>query len=39
MSGMVFVTLLRFNLSGLICQDLVSCYFYVVVLPLGPDLW
>ena len=23
----------------LICQDLVSCYFYFVLLPLGPELW
>ena len=23
----------------LVCQDLVSCYFYFVLLPLGPELW
>ena len=23
----------------LICQDVVSCYFYFVLLPLGPELW
>ena len=23
----------------LICQDLVSCYFYFVLLPLGPEVW
>ena len=25
--------------SCLVCQDLVSCYFYFVVLPLVPELW
>ena len=24
--------------SCLICQDLVNCYFYFVLLPLGPEL-
>ena len=23
----------------LVCQDPVSCYFYFVLLPLGPELW
>ena len=23
----------------LVCQDLVSCYFYFVLLPLGAELW
>ena len=23
----------------LVCHDLVSCYFCVVLLPLGPELW
>ena len=23
----------------LVCQDLVNCYFYFVLLPLGPELW
>ena len=23
----------------LVCQDLVCCYFYFVLLPLGSDLW
>ena len=23
----------------LICQDLVSCYFYFVLLPIGHELW
>ena len=23
----------------LVCQDLVSCYFYFVLFPLGPELW
>ena len=25
--------------SCLVCQDPVSCYFYFVLLPLGPKLW
>ena len=25
--------------SCLICKDLVSCYFYFVLLPLGHELW
>ena len=24
---------------SLVCQDLVSCYFCFVLLPLGPDKW
>ena len=23
----------------LVCQDLESCYFFFVLLPLGPELW
>ena len=23
----------------LVCQDLVSCYFYFLLLPHGPELW
>ena len=26
-------------LNVLICQDIVSCYFYFGLLPLGPELW
>ena len=24
---------------SLVCQEFVSCYFYFVLLPLGPELW
>ena len=27
------------GVSCLVCQDLVGCYFYFVLLPLGPELW
>ena len=28
-----------FRCLCLICQELVSCYFYFVLLPIGPALW
>ena len=28
-----------FRFLMLSCQDLVSCYFYFVLLALGPELW
>ena len=34
--GFGMVTMLH---NCLVCHDFVSCYFYFVLLPLGPELW